>query len=309
MSNELSSAKTVLDIVEQLNKLYKALGPFRPETKGLRINYRERTSDLSLRLSVPDTVKRRLRNVEIPAYTGYTIHEIFDESLNRVDYAADYKDGKWVLHADRLPASEKFLAIMKGRIHKDALDHIVKVHAPEDPKKEEKLDKYWVHCTIKDRQILKQIWKELAIEQVNLGVRVGVQRYFTTAIPRQITMMLRTRRRLLDAIERGQRERSRLESQYRYWKRIAGISTSDIYDLIRKLLTGEAFSSYISVDNPYEISSIEPVVPTFLIPERVGVSVQTDLSYQRPAANGCLSFQKQDFSSTVSEAFEKFLAK
>lgn len=308
-AEKIKAAKTGLDIVEQLNRLYKAFGPYKPEITSMRINYREGTSDLTLYLNIPETIKRKIRHAEIPAYTGYRICEMYDESFNRVDYAVEYTNGKWVLHANKLPASEKYLVIMKGSISKEALDRIVKVHAPEDPKKEEDSDKYWIHSAIKDMRILEQIWKELAVERVNVDVRVGVERYFTTSIPRPIKMMLRARENLLRAIESGERERFRLESRYRYWKRTARATTGEIYELIRKLVSGETFANFIYVDTPYTISSIEPVTPALFIPEKVGVGVETDLSFQVPAAEGYLVFKKKDFSYNVSELFKRFLTK
>lgn len=306
-AEKLTGVKTSFDILEQLKKLYKALSHYKPETTSMRINYKDGSSDLTLYLSIPDTIKRRIRHVEIPAYVGYKICEMYDESFNRVDYVIEYKDGKWVLHADKLPASEKYLVIMKGKISKEALDRIVKVHAPEDPKKDEECDKYWIHSAIKDMRILEQIWKELAVERVTTNVRVGVERYFTASIPGPIKKMLRTRESILRAIETGQREKSRLEFQYRYWKRKTRVTTGEIYEVIRKLVSGEIFTNFISVDNPYEISSIEPVTPVFFIPEKVGVGVETDLSFQRPAAEGYLTFKKKDFSEHVSEEFKKFV--
>jgi hypothetical protein len=309
MKPDLSEAKTALEIGEQMNGILKALRPYKPETKGLRIDYREKTSDISLCLNIPDTIKRKVRDVELPAYSGYKIYEMYDESLNRVDCCVEFKDGKWVIHADKLPASEKFLVIMKGAVKKDALERLVKLHAPEDPKREGNLEKYWIHSAIKDMQILKQIWEELEIERINVDVHVGVERYFTSAIPSQITMMLHARGKLLKAIESGVRERFRLESQYRYWSKKARISTGEIYDIIRSLSSGEAFADFIDVDHPYEISSIEPTSYAFLVPEKVGIGVQTDLGFQRPAADGCLSFKKDDFSSAITKAFKRFIRK
>jgi hypothetical protein len=308
-AEKLAGVKTGFDILEQLRKLYKALSHYKPETTSMRINYKDRSSDLTLYLSIPETIKRKIRHVEIPAYIGYKIYEMYDESFNRVDYVVEYKDGKWILHANKLPASEKYLVIMKGSISKEALDRIVKVHAPEDPKKDEESDKYWIHSAIKDMRILEQIWRELAVERVSTNVRVGVERYFTTSIPRPIRMMLKTRESLLRAIESGQRERARLESQYRYWRRKTGATTGEIYELIRRLVSGEIFTNFILVDNPYEISSIEPTTPVLFIPEKVGVGVETDLSFQRPAAEGYLTFKKKDFSNHVSEEFKRFVTR
>jgi len=302
----LEATKTGLDILQQLNQLRKALSPFKPEVKSMRILYRERISDLTLLLNVPRGIARK-KKIEIPAYAGYKIFDMYDESLNKVNYVGEYSGGKWILDTSKLPASEKYLVIMKGRVSEDALDRIVKVHAPKDPKRGEEMDRYWIHSGIKDVSILEKIWEELAIERINVNVNVGIQRYFATSIPHPIKMMLKTRGQLLRAIDSGEREKSRLESFYRYWSRKAKATTGEIYELIRKILSGETFSDFIFIDPPYEIGSIIPVAPMLFIPEGVGVEVETDLNFRRPAAEGYLTFKKKDFGVRVSKDFEKFL--
>ena len=301
----LKTAKTGLGIIQQLNELRKALRPFKPEVQSMRIFYRERTSDLTVLLHVPRGIERK-KKIEIPAYSGYKIFEMYDESLNKVDYVGEYSGGKWILDSSKLPASEKYLVILKGRVSKDAVDRIVKVHAPKDPKKEEETDKYWVHSAIKDVSVLEKIWEELAIERVNVNVNVGVQRYFAASIPNPVRMMLKTRGKLLRAIESGKRERSRIESYYRYWSRTAKATTGEIYELIRKLVSGETFSNFIFIDPPYNIGSIVPVTPVLFIPESVSVEVETDLNFRQPATEGYLTFKKKNFSDRVAKDFEKF---
>lgn len=306
-NKKIKDIKNVFGIIKEVDEIIKKLGPYIPEVQSIRINYAEKNSDITLLLTVPRGIKRKIRKAEIPAYKGYTIYDMYDDSLNRVHHVWEYKDGKWILDANKLPASEKYLLIMKGSISKEALDQIVKVHVPKDPKKEEELDKYWLHSAIKDMSILEKIWEELAVERVNLDVRVAVERYFTASIPRAIKMMLKSRRDLLIAIETRAREKARLESFYRYWSRIARARTGELWDLTRKLVSGEIFGNFLRVDYPYEIGSIAPVTPVLFIPEGVGVGVLTDLNFGRPAAEGYLSFKKKEFSDRVSKDFKKFL--
>lgn len=313
MSIKIGSVE--FDIVEQIEKILNKFRSYKPEVKSFRLNYQSKDAEIKLLLSISQTIKRKIRlgkisSVEVPAYGGYKIHEMFDESFNLVRGAWNYRDGKWILDASKLPASEKYFVIMRGKLPKEAIDQIVKVNAAEVPKRDADSDRYWVHSAIKDMSLFEGIWDELAVDRVNTSVRVGVERYFTTAIPPQIKDLLETRAKLLKAIETGDKShRSRYEYRYRVLSKQASIKTGEIYELIRELLSGEIFSQFIYIDDPYKIASIEPSSHVYLIPGQVGVVVETDLNFRRPAAEGFLSFKKKEFSSEVEGKFKVFVKK
>lgn len=77
-----------------------------------------------------------------------------------------------------------------------------------------------------------------------------------------------------------------------------------------KLVSGEFFSSYVTLDKPFELGSIEPHKElTSIIPERVKIGVLTDLNLDLPAVKGELSFMRKDFTDAVTKNVESFTAK
>jgi hypothetical protein len=233
------------------------------------------------------------------------------DKLEKVNFAWEFKDDKWILLLDRLPSSERYWLTLKGKVSSSFLDRLVSIKAAENPSRKGDIDVYWIHSALKDVSILEKIWSELNIERVNADVRIGVERFFTAAIPNTIKQNIQLTKELLDAIAQGDREREhRLKYKYRLSRRQAKISPQELYDLILKLVSGDFFSSYVRVDNPFELGSIEPTKHfAVLIPEKVKVSVQTDLSFKIPAAKGNLSFERQKYIHAISNAVEEFLSK
>ena len=308
---KVETAKTALDMISQIEKILKNLGPYKPELKSLTVDYLSRQSVLKMLLSVPQGLKRKLRSIEIPAYHGYHIDEVFDESFNKLVLPWQLKNNKFVLDAKLLPASEKYFVTLKGRLSKSALEELVSVHCPEDPKRDEETDRYWIHSAITDMGILEQIYSQLSVDRVATCVKVGVERSFASSIPRNVRKWLESRARADAALEG--RDRQRMFASWREYRRsrrkVGQISASDIFEIARRLLSPEVFIIFVQVDDPYRIENITPIMPTGLVPDAIGINIQTDLNFQRPAAEGNLTFRKRDFSHKIRKEFDELQGK
>lgn len=306
MKEKMDAAKTALDVVAQIENILKRLGPYRPELKSLTVDYLTRQSVMKILLSVPQGLKRKLRPIEIPAYPGYYVDEVFDESFSKVVLPWRLEDGKLVLRANILPASEKYFMTLKGSMSKSALEELVAVHCPEDPKRDEETDRYWIHSAIKDMGFWEQVYSQLSVDRVSTCVTVGVERSFSSSIPRNVRRWLEARARADTALEG--RDRHRMFASWRDYRlarrQVGRISPSDIFEIARRLLSPDIFIVFIQVDDPYRIESIVPLMPTGLVPDEIGVNVQTDLNFQRPAADGNLIFRKRDFSQKITKEFD-----
>ena len=185
---------------------------------------------------------------------------------------------------------------------------MVSVRASSNPSREGSLDVYWVHAALKDVSIWERVWSELNIDRVNANVRIGVERFFASAIPRRIKELFEVQRRLLDAIARGERNIERLRFTYRQVRKGISITPSDILDLFMRLVSGDFFRSFVMVDSPFVIDSIEPVRRLeSIVPEAVKVNVQTDLNFRRPIAKGNLCFNRKNYVDAVSEAVKELI--
>lgn len=247
----------------------------------------------------------------MPAYQGYYVDEVFDEAFNKVVLPWRSEDGMIKLDARALPSSEKYFVTLKGSISQSALDELVVVHCPEDPKRTEENDSYWIHSAIKDMGFFEDVYQQLSVEKVSTCVKVGVERSFSSSIPRNVRIWVEARARADLALDSA--DRQKLFGSWRTYRMarrgVGRISASDILRIVKRLLSPEIFLVFIAVDDPYRIEGIPSFVTSGLVPDVIGIDVQTDLNFDRPAADGNLTFMKEDFARKISEEFNKSLEK
>lgn len=301
------SSKT-LDFVDKLSKLLEKMQNYKPEVKSLRVNYLDKTTELKLLINVPQGIKRHFRDVEIPAYPGYSIKEVFDgTTFNRIDVTWELKNQNWIAHAAELSASDRYFVILQGQITEDSLAQLVKLYCPEDPKRTTEVDRYWIDSAIKDMAILEKIYDELTIDRVSTCVNVGVERQFASSIPREVKEWFRARAQADVYLASKDRQKG-FRSFYRMrlaQRKIGQLSPADVHNLARKALSSETFMYYVEVDKPFHISHLIPTQETRWYPEKIGVSVETDLNYKNPVAQGNLTYKKIEFASKLEEEVRK----
>ena len=206
-------------------------------------------------------------------------------------------------------SSERYWLTVRGHVPSEFLERLVIVKAAGNPTLEEGVEKYWVHSAIRDVRLLESIWKDLNVERVNVDVRIGVERFFTSAIPNEVKKRLSVQKELLEAIARGDRGREeKLKYAYRSIPRTSRITPQEIYNLLMRLISGEFFSPFLRVTPPFILGVIEPEIkPAVLIPERVRVGAQTDLSYSLPAVKGDLNFMRKEYVESIEHEIERSL--
>ena len=306
----LSTARTGAGLVKQIEDILKAFRPFKPEVRRFRINYLDRSSEIKYFLKIPTGIGRKThRKVELPATTGFRIDEVLDlDTTDLVNITFDSEGRKWVFNANDFPDSERFMVTLKGHVSPEFLNRLVAVNCAANPTRRDNVDCYWIHSALKDVSILERIWDELDIEKVNVDVRIGVERYFSSAIPNEIKRRLEIQKKLLDAIAHGQRNINILQYEYRRAVRRTRVSPADLYNIFMKLVSGEFFSEFVRLDDPFMLGTIEPQKQlTSIIPEKVKVGVLSDLNFRLPAVKGQLTFERERYVDAVKTAIEEFV--
>ena len=302
----MNQVEAGIAIAREAASLMKYLQPFESEVLSFRIDHINKSSEIKYLLSIPTGIQRTTRRkIEIPATSGFRVYEMWDlDQIKKVDSIWEFDQGnnKWVLDPKKLPNSDRYWLTMKGNVSKEFLDKLVTVKTAENPTVEKGVEKYWLHSAIRDVRLLETIWKDLNIERVNLDVRIGVERFFTSAVPKEVIKRLQIQRELLDAIASGDRSREeRLKFAYRAFPRSSRITPQELYNLIQRLVSGEFFSSFVHVTPPFVIGSIEPITqPTVLVPEKVKVGAQTDLGFNLPVVKGDLNFERKQYVESIS---------
>ncbi len=309
LTTALAGVKTGLTIAEQIETLTKYFKPYKPDVRSFRINYLTRTSELKYFVEIsPGIIRKTQGKITLPVMLGFKIYDVVDldtGSLVRVDF--NRNDMTWVCNLDDFPQSERFMITLQGSVGEDFLHRLVAVKAAVNPQKKAGVDIYWIHSALRDVSILEKAWTELNIDSVNVDVRIGVERYFGSAIPDEIKKGLKIQQRLLTAIRRGERNIEGLKRKYRKSELASGVSPTDVYELVRRLVSGEYFVDFVNVDHPFVIGGIESErKATSVIPEKVRVGAMADLNFRHPAAKGELKFDRGQYISSVSSEIERF---
>lgn len=303
----MENIKAGLSAVRDIEEIKKKLAPYKPEIKNYTIDYVNRISEIKLLLTIPDSIKRQFRKAEIPCYYGYQVSEMYDGSFNRLDSLWQTANDKHILETKNLPKSEKFFVILQGGIRTDALKRLVAVNAPRDPSKEGDVDKYWLHSAIKDLSIIENMWDSLDVENVNINIRVRLQRCFAAAMPEKVKEKLEKRQELIDAVDSKNRNRLAIaRARYQRVKTTAQLPRN-LITLVMKMVSGEFFDEFVHVDKPFTKGSIDPVGMTSLIPENIGVNVLTELNFKNPVAKGNLVFEREEYRQVISKQLKKSL--
>lgn len=297
------------NLVQVLTSAKEYLSDFRPQTRSVRYNYRERTSEMTFLIEVPDSRERKLSDVEIPVL-GYRVKDMFSmPDYKSVESAIVHKDEYITFDPDALPGHNEFILTLTGNVDPDTLKELVHLKVPEDPQTKDELDKYWVHSAIKRPSIMKEVYDDLQIDNVDLSVQVGVQRCFSSTIPQDVLDLFDKTRELMEASDKYNRNKLRSAGKRRH-EALQSINTQpgEAADFLRSLATAEHIQDFISVDSPYRRRNINPELSNNRpIPETIDVDITTDLDLDNRAADGEIVFEKGDYEEYIGDMMDEEL--
>lgn len=302
--------ETSSGMIKQIENLSEIFRPFKPEVRRLRVDYFNRNSELKYYLNIPDKIiEENTRSIiEFPVTPGFIIDEVIDFEAQQIFKPQFNPDrGKWRIDVSEFPTSEKYMVTLKGKMSTEFLDRLVDVKCAINPTMRENGECYWIHSALKDVSIFDKVWSELDIEQVNIDVRIGVERYFSSLIPPNFKKINEAKNKLLEAVRTGQRDLIRLETAYRRISQKSEINPSELVNLFMKLASGEMISPYLKLDKPFFFGNIQPEKElTALIPEKVRVNVLSDLNFKNPIAKGELLFERKKYEENITKEIEYF---
>ena len=300
VSPDPATVSTALETVDKslgwIDKVVGYLKPFKPEAKSMRVNYRDSNAEISLRIHIPDQMKREIEKVEVPIYPGFSISEFLDETFTQVKANWYEEDGKWKLKPSELPHSEYYLLRLKGRMHKSAISNLVRIQPAKNRDQTEEMDRYWLDVMIRDVEMVEKIWKQLQIEEVNLNIRVGVERPFSTAIPKEMSEKLKaTQAWIRTGLSGNRSDMIRQMQNLRSTARSTKVQPEDIVEGIIALTKRDTFMKYLSVEKPYDLGEAKrdeeliDIFPRFMV-----VEAFTDLNLKIPAGKRVSRFSKEE---------------
>ena len=298
-----------LDIFEFVDRSRDFLSGYDQDMQSLKYDYGSKTSEIKVKINVPSNSARHSGDIRIPA-GGYRVQETITPRFQEVkDAAWEKKDDEWVLDPDDLPDYDTFLITLEGEVSDSVLDRVVDVNTVEDPMEQKGTHQYWIQARIEDPATFQDIWKDLRIDGVDMTVNVGVQQCFSTAIPDRIVRLFRRTSKTLREMNKGDFRSARKEYQLRSGTRDAlSMSEGEAAALLRSLASAEKIRDYITVDRPYRRREINSdTYEQSILPEEVEVGVETDLTFQQPAAKGYLEFNHNEYTEYLEEEADDIL--
>jgi hypothetical protein len=165
------------------------------------------------------------------------------------------------------------------------------------------MDKYWLNSMIRDVAYIENIYRQLEVDDIDIAVKVGIERCFSATFPEELKRVLEASQRWIRA-GHG-RDRNEIQRAWSNLRRVTGSSQIEVGDIVKtiyKLTIGELFVDYLSVDTPYVLGEVRREERFMgLFPEKMSVEATTDLSLKQPIATGYLTFKKKDYMKKIEE--------
>ena len=152
VSSPIDAASAVIEWYDRIKKIFE---DFRPETRSMAINHTRRTSEMSFKVTVPDGWRKRHRKIVLPAYAGFSIVRMMDESFNEHKHLWKHIGDEFVLDANKLPSANAYLVTMEGRVNESALGQFVYIKPAANRTMDETSDKYWLESGLRNLRVLK----------------------------------------------------------------------------------------------------------------------------------------------------------
>jgi hypothetical protein len=214
------------------------------------------------------------------------------------------------MNSSALPASERYLLKLRGVVPQEAISDLIRIQPAQNRDQTPEADKYWLNSMIRNIDFLEKIYRQIEVNNVDIAVKVGIERCFSTTFPEELKRVLGASQRWIRA---GYgRDRNEVQRAWQNLRSMAGssrIDASAIATTIYKLTLGELFTDYLSIDTPYLLGEIKREERFMgLFPEKMSVEATTDLTLKQPIATGYLTFKKKDYMKKIEDFISELKA-
>lgn len=284
---------------------------FKPEAKSMNINFSQKTCSIGLALKTDEGFRKNHSKIKIPAYPGFRIQSMQDASFNRIQSLWKNIKREWVLDAKDLPPSDGYFVEMVGSIDTKSLDGLVHIKPSFNRDSNDEVDRYWLDASIKDPKKLEEIWTELQIDEVDVGVKIDTNKLFGLRLPQEIKDKADSIQKYLDAGKQGDRGLLfNTMHDYRRQERKTPFHPIDFLRVIETLTARDTILEYLSVDERYDIGDVEhPNSYEGIVPQEVKVQTLTRLTLKDPQSMGYLTLRRKKYLEKIKEEFDIIVKK
>lgn len=299
-------------LIELFEKIRKYFQDFHPETRTLAINYHKNTATIGLFVKIEPGYRKNHNKIKIPMYGGLTISKMRDMLFHDIGGLWKQGNGFWYLDAKGLPPSDGYFIELEGELDEKNVKDLVRIQPAINRDSDEKSDKFWLDASIKNPALLSDLWKDLQIDNVDVGISVDFNKMFRMNVPEVIRDREEALKNYLQASTHSSLDRNMIYKtlqEYRRQMRIAPFDFSGFVKLIEDLLARKTLLDYLYVDKSYEIGKIDYPKKDDIIPRDVLVQTLTTLTLRNPQSQGTLTFKRQEYLDRLEKEFKKFMEK
>ena len=302
----VAAATAIIGGYGTVKELFK---DFKPETRSMMINFSQGVSRIGFQVTVPAGWRKSKRKIKIPVLSKYKIRRMLDEGFQEQKQLWKKSDGYFILDANLLPASERYMIEMEGTVDQRVLKEFVYIKPAANRDNDEKNDKYWLESSIRLPHVLEKIYDDLEIDEVNFGVVINIDKMFGLTIPEEVKEKAAAEQKLLNVSSSNFDRNALLKAALEYRKQEKNSPSFDpgnFSRMIRRMTAKDFLAQHISVDHPYDIGNIEqPEKYIDIVPQSINVQAVTRLTLRTPIARGYLTFKRENYMEKLRTEFKK----
>lgn len=306
VSEGISAMENALGIVDRIINQLKIL---KPETRAIEIKCPENKAKFSALLS-PGYLRKKISPKF--SFSGEGVIKAEIRSMRTFCLLRDAifrVNGKYIIDLSKhLNESDSFLLEVDYEINGyEVQKSLVSTNSQADTMGQEDEDRYWVHASLRNTKALRLEYGELNLQDIDVTVDVGVYERLKTAIP---STFLRRFEALGQTIgEENPREKWRHLMNYLNLAKTKS-SSHDLAMLneMRSIFTTQNFRPFVKIERPFRYYAAVPGrsgtgILDISVPKFVQVVSRTDLSLNKPVADGVLIYKSKELKDHLTDMF------
>jgi hypothetical protein len=309
--------KSLFSVAEYIHNLWQKI----PRTKILNqeatINVPESMVDYSIAVSIPQNLRSIRKSIEItaPSIVRVSASSLYPvpQTVRQATRKVQYDDGRisYVLFPELLPPETELISFNVCYRIDDAslVDDIVERTIAHEPSGVDK-NEYWMHAQLKHPKILESRYGRFDLRDVDVTVDVGVHNELKTNIPASFVRRLKT---FFEIMSETDPRRQFLAIPRLRKLAIEGTAGSEFKILVdlESLFYPTEFKRFIDILEDFRYSECYKgkeyfELPIEIIPKKVCVISRTDLTLEKPAAEGILIYKRNMFIDEIKSIIEKY---
>lgn len=223
-------------------------------------------------------------------------------------------DGIIVL-PDRLPDEELFTLNFRFKLEQPrAIDSLVRKDHERDAKSDQGKEEYWMSAQLRQTAALRTKYGRVDLKDLDLSVNVGVHQDLKDVVPQDFVRQLEIASALVRERERGKKYKLMMQHLRTRPGGLTGKEEETLAE-IQALLLPPQFKKFVDVRESFKLSDVIrgadliAAIPFMSFPKHMTVVSRTNLSLDKPAAEGRLVYKKSDFQKNLAKLFPKAAAK